>query len=271
MKQKSKFLLLVCSIAVVAGCKLAVIVVEGGKVLSENSFACFRDEICIVDVSDPTFSETFSAIPYAGWYFEMWNSGDRFFCGGSSDPTCTLSFEGYEESEAVQEVVASSETFYLMPVFKPQMHESTVEVDGKQWLQPTYFGYTRDQVRAVCPNGACSGNLPGSNVDLTGYIWASIQDVSGLFNAYGVDPPFTESFQSREDQAAAGKFFNDFGYLPDRGTWIQYGMVRDHASEHTAYITVVDYSTSGYVGAFTNTYELDADFGLGTWFWRPVK
>lgn len=270
VKQASKFLLLMSILVLMVGCKLAVIVVEGGKVISNNSGPCFDSRICIVDVSDPTFSDTFTAVPWSGWYFEKWNSGDRFFCDGSTDPKCTLSFRGYEESIEAQDMVASSEMFYLMPIFKRQVHESTVEVDGKIWLQPTEWA-TSDQLRAVCPDGVCSGSLPGSDVDLNGYIWASIEEVSGLFNAYGVDPPFTGPFQIRENQAAAGKFFNDFDYASDRGSWIQYGMVRDRVPEDTTYITVVDYSTSGYTGTFHNTYELEGSMSFAAWFWRPVE
>lgn len=269
MRKRLGLFLLVSLATLISGCKLAVIVVEGGKVRAENA-VCFEQEICVVEVSDSTFSDTFTAIPNSGWYFEKWNSGDRFFCGGSASPTCTLSFEGYEDSQAAYNVVASSETFYLMPVFKPQKHENTVQVDGKEWLQPL-GDYVSDQVRAVCPDMACSGSLPGSDVDLTGYNWASIEEVSELFNAYGVDPPFTGPFQSRENQAAAGEFFNDFVYLSDRGTWIQYGLVRDRATDDTAYITVVDYSTSGRTGTFHNTAEVDKSVPFGAWFWRAVE
>ena len=137
MKQMSRIFLLLSITALIAGCKLAVIVVEGGEVQSTVSGVCVASAICIVDVTDPNFFETFTAVPDEGWYFHRWNSGNGFFCGGSTDLTCTLSFQGHEESKAVEDMVASSEGFYLMPVFRPG--QDIITVDGKEWLQPNLF------------------------------------------------------------------------------------------------------------------------------------
>jgi hypothetical protein len=176
MKRASGFILLLGITALMAGCKLAVIVVEGGEVQSDANGTCMAGLICIVEVTDANFSETFTAVPAEGWYFAKWNSGDRFFCGGSTDPRCPLSSQGHEESKAVEDMVASSEVFYIMPVFK--QFTDTVTVDGKEWLQPKDFiNYSYNEVSAVCPAGACSGSLPGSTFDLTGYTWASIDDM----------------------------------------------------------------------------------------------
>ena len=96
-----KHLLIVTLVGVVAGCKLAVIAVEGGEVHSDRSGICAPNAICFVDVSDPYYADTFGVAPHEGWYFVKWNSGDRFFCSGSSDPTCNLSFQGHEENPIV--------------------------------------------------------------------------------------------------------------------------------------------------------------------------
>jgi len=112
-----KLLALLSVILILQGCRLAIIVVEGGEVHSTTSGICVADSICIIDVSDPYFSETFTAVPDEGWYFHKWNSGDRFFCGDNKYPDCTLSFEGYEEREDVQEMVESAELFiFPLPV-----------------------------------------------------------------------------------------------------------------------------------------------------------
>jgi hypothetical protein len=75
---------------------------------------------------------------------------------------------------------------------------SSVAGDGvfagdNEWLQPADFlGYSPLEVAAVCPppSGLCSGFLPGSNIDLTGYTWASLTDVVALYNEdYDADPP----------------------------------------------------------------------------------
>ncbi len=167
MKLMSRILLLLSITSFIAGCKLAVIVVEGGEVQSIGSGICVAGNICIVDVTDSNFYEHFEAVHDEGWYFHKWNSGDRFLCGGSINAECTLSFQGYEESKAVQDMLESSALFYLMPVFKD--YPSAVEVDGKTWLQPRDFAnYSYNEISAVCPGSVCSGNLPRSTFDLNG-------------------------------------------------------------------------------------------------------
>jgi hypothetical protein len=55
VKQTLKFLLLLSIAALVVGCKLAVIVVEGSEVQSNGSGTCVASSICVVDVSNPYF------------------------------------------------------------------------------------------------------------------------------------------------------------------------------------------------------------------------
>ena len=181
MKQLLRILILVTITALMASCKLAVIVVEGGEVQSNGSGTCMAGTICIVEVTDPNFSETFTAIPDADWYFEKWNSGGGFFCGGSTKPTCALSFQGHEDSQAVEDMVKSPQVFYLMPIFTQS--PSIIEVEGKQWYQPDLFSnLSWDDINEVCPKGACSGKLKGQ--DVTGWKWATIDDMNALFNHY---------------------------------------------------------------------------------------
>jgi hypothetical protein len=78
MKKTLNNILLLAITGFITGCKLAVIVVEGGEVQSTGSGTCVASAICIVDVSDSYFSETFSAVPDPGWYFQKWNAGIDF-------------------------------------------------------------------------------------------------------------------------------------------------------------------------------------------------
>jgi hypothetical protein len=170
-------------VSIIVGCKVAVIVVEGGEVQSTGSGTCVAGTICIVDVTDPNFYESFTAIPDSDWYFHKWNSGDKMFCGGSTEPSCTLSFQGYEDSKAVGDMVATSEMFYIMPIFK--QFTDIIAVDGKQWYQVDLFrNLSWSDIDAVCPHpdGVCSGLLNG--YDMTGWTWASVDDVYALFNGY---------------------------------------------------------------------------------------
>ena len=122
MMKAIKFLLLASMVGVIAGCKLAVVVVEGGEVQSSSSGTCLEGTICVHQVNDTDYTEIFIAVPNSGWAFERWNSGDGFFCQGSANPICVISGEGTEEKfpgafEAIEAFVASDKTFYIMPVF----------------------------------------------------------------------------------------------------------------------------------------------------------
>jgi hypothetical protein len=185
VKNVLKALFVISLAALTTGCKLAVIVVEGGEVLSDRSGTCVAGSVCVVVVEDTLYSDFFEPIAYEGWYFDSWNSGDRFLCGGSINPGCALSFSGVEDKAEV--IVKSSETFYLMPIFKPiepnniTVERRTVTVDGRVWLQPVDFtGYSYDEVEQICPKGVCSGTLPHSSRNLSGYFWASKSDFALL-------------------------------------------------------------------------------------------
>lgn len=60
--------------------------------------------------------------------------------------------------------------------------DAYVDLQGRTWRQVVgTTGRTWDQVNTLCPSdgSACSGSLAG--LDLTGWIWASQEDVLGLF------------------------------------------------------------------------------------------
>jgi hypothetical protein len=183
---KLKLLVLLSAVFVLQACKLAVIVVEGGEVQSLGSGTCIASTICIVDVNDPNFAETFTAVPDSDWYFQKWNLGGRFFCGDSTSATCQLSFQGYEESEAVEDMLASSEMFYIMPVFVQTLPiTDTISIDGGEWAQVDLFtNLSWDEINAVCPAGVCGDSATLNGYDMAGWTWASIEDIEELFNYY---------------------------------------------------------------------------------------
>lgn len=209
--------ILLCIAALTAGCKLAVTVVEGGKVQSEGSGTCIGGSICVTEVMDTNFKEVFVPVPASGWYFHAWNDGDKFFCGGSLDPECSLSFGKHKDNEHLTNLVASSETFYLTPIFKLlepdnivfNVHSRTVSVDGREWLHPRELnGWSYNQVNEVCPksvNRVCTGRLPRKPTgyrgrDLTGFVWASSDDVRLLLQSYRkMGRAITEDFQVEGD------------------------------------------------------------------------
>jgi hypothetical protein len=278
MKQVSRIFLLLSITALMVGCKLAVIVVEGGEVQSIGSGTCVTGSICIVDVTDPNFAETFMAVPDTGWYFQKWNSGDRFFCGGSPNPLCILSFKGAKKNPLIEELVSSSELFYLMPIFKqtrPEMitvNGRAVIVDGREWLQPVDFvNYSYIQVSQTCPGGVCSGTLPESKIDLTGYIWASSDDVQSLFNVYqGMDRAMLGDFEDTLTEKD-----NDTGQVVNHTL---YALLSKPSPIQDALYTIA----TVYVGLPFETskeersiypapiYESGNKHTVGAWFWRPL-
>jgi hypothetical protein len=177
----------------VSGCKLAVLLVEGGEVQSLGSGTCqvavpgVTGTVCIHEVSDTSYSETFTAVAAPGWQFVKWNDGDGFICAGSTNPTCVVSNTFGAGDPLVESHVASSATYYIMPVFSDSVPiTDTVLADGREWAQPGLFApISWNDIDTVCPvisGGACSGNLKGW--DMNGWTWASVPDLNSLFNTY---------------------------------------------------------------------------------------
>jgi hypothetical protein len=272
MKRASRVFLLLSIAVLMAGCRLAVIVVEGGEVQSTSSGTCVAGMICIVDVDDPGFSETFTAVPDTGWYFRKWNSGDRFLCGRSTNPICKLSFKGYEESNEVQEMVASSHVFYLMPVFTlPQPISGTIIVNGREWAQPDLFiGLSWDEIKAVCSaqTGACSGLLNGYK--MTGWTWASLDDVTALFNFYlgsEVLGVHKVEFVREFDSLWLPKFFDDGWHSVVSDRKLVWGVTRTARTDESE-------AFAPYIGEqrqYPPSDEPDAPFEQHVAIWQDVN
>ena len=114
----AKILMILAVTSLVVGCKIAVIVVEGGEVQSMGSGTCLEGTICVHQVNDTNYTETFTAVPNSGWGFVRWNSGGGFFCQNSTDPICVVSGVDAEGNAAIERLIASDKTFYIMPVFR---------------------------------------------------------------------------------------------------------------------------------------------------------
>ncbi|MCB1697718.1 MAG: hypothetical protein KDI34_15935 [Halioglobus sp.] len=211
--------IVLCAISALTSCKLRIVVPEGGSVTtSSGAYHCAAGEKCDIDVVDFYFDETFAAVPADGYAFKAWRKkGDRRFCGNDPKPChiLTTGFTGDWVPAIQQFLDASDEVFYLQPIFVPA--GDIIPVNGKEWLQPDLFiGLTWEEIDAVCPNGVCNGVLAGR--DVTGWTWASIEDVAALFNYYIGRPVFVgdvDGFPGFEeaDSAWAPAFFNT-GWRP---------------------------------------------------------
>ena len=157
-----------------------------------------------------------------------------------------------------------------MPVFKdyPRVtlgyEPRTITADGTNqlWLQPADFtDYSYDQVAVVCPEGICSGTLPGSTIDLTGHFWASSDDIALLFLAYQQAEEFvTDDFEITfsDKQSAVLGILHDRPKLP--GGTINCGVVW-RSSDGEGYSSGSD--------AHSNTL-CELSQARGFWFWRPI-
>jgi hypothetical protein len=285
MWHQIRILISLAIVGLVAGCKVAVIVVEGGEVKSIGSGTCLEGEICMVQVIDTNFSDAFTAVPNPGWHFVKWNSGEGFFCGDSTDPTCTLSAVEFDGNEGIEAIIASDQTFYIMPIFEPG--PDTVAVDGKEWAQVDQFtNLSWNDINSVCPAGLCSGILNG--YDMTGWTWASVDDVSVLFNHYLGRDELGPAPDASSDCGGALSFFYD-GWRAletednDLIHWISLtGFSWGGMDADVAFRPVVGVITGSdgtvppecYMATNKVAFQISGkDVGfptIGGWFWRPL-
>jgi hypothetical protein len=184
-------LMLALVIFFVAGCKIAVIVVEGGEVQSGASGTCGAGTICINQVNDTNYTETFTAVADPGWKFVRWNKADGSLCADRTDPSCTVSTAIFEGKTGFEAIIASAQTFYLMPVFRRSGAPitDTIIVDDREWAQPDlFFDISWNEINAVCPAGNCIDGGVLNGYDVTGMTWASTDDMNALLNNY-IQPP----------------------------------------------------------------------------------
>ena len=215
LKTLSTLLLL----STLASCKLGVIVVDGGQVTSGSSGTCMAQTNCVHEITDTNYTETFTAVPAIGWNFLRWNTGGDFLCGDSTNPVCVVSTVPLTGIPVGESIIASQQSFYIMPVFEENNLPitDTITVLGTEWAQPSLFiTLSWFDINLVCNasiGGACSGILNGWNMD--GWVWADLEAVTPLFNSYGVLPPLANSPDGRSDfnTTWAPAFFSD-GWNP---------------------------------------------------------
>jgi cytochrome c5 len=107
-------------LVILSGCKLGLIVMEGGKIQSEfGSFDCQANSNCVVPIQDTNFREVFTAVPDQGFEFVKWVKGAGFLCGGTTDPECVVDNRLLAGNPFAEAVVATDNFFYIHAEFKP--------------------------------------------------------------------------------------------------------------------------------------------------------
>lgn len=213
-------LVVVAASGLVSACKVAVVVVEGGAVTSTFSGSCTATNICIHEISNSDFTETFTAVPQPDWRFVRWNSGGDFLCEDETSTQCLVSTVGTEGNSAIEAIIASDKTYYIMPVFEYVGASLTdvVFANGKIWAQVTAFNdVSWGQMNTVCPAGNCNGPLNG--YDMRGWKWATVDELNALFNSYIGAPamgPGPSIFESNGLATFYTDFYNDgWNYTPE--------------------------------------------------------
>ena len=114
-----KPLLACCILSLLSACKLVVIVEEGGGVQSASGLRdCTTVGTCEFEVSDTSFSDSFTALPGSGFQFVRWQDGGGFLCGNSVNPVCPLSNTNLEGNAGAEAFIASDEAVTIKPIFE---------------------------------------------------------------------------------------------------------------------------------------------------------
>jgi hypothetical protein len=161
-----------------------------------------------------------------------------------------------------------------------------VTVNGQEWLQPVDFvNLSWNDIATACDasTGICTGSLGGN--DLTGWMWAGIHEINGLFNVYlgdaGFSPllhPFVAGNRTQRNSLWAPAFFEDFIPLDceagPSGQCRMRGILRNLNGSGLAYSTTIQ---DGTAETRTDTFSSDQFTGVGTvsptrggWFYRDA-
>jgi hypothetical protein len=99
-----------------AGCKIKIIVPVGGKVVSEDGVVCLSGATCVIEVTDESFDNTFTAVPDPGYVFKGWKKANGYFCGNAGI-SCRLRTTTFDGNLSLLDVLASDDIFFLQPLF----------------------------------------------------------------------------------------------------------------------------------------------------------
>ncbi|MDX2427742.1 MAG: hypothetical protein QNK22_03550 [Xanthomonadales bacterium] len=159
---------------------------------------------------------------------------------------------------------------------------ASVIKDGNEWLQPADFvDISWQQIDAICPatsDRVCTGSLGG--IDITGFIFASIEEVNMLMATYGVPQPDLcgGSAARVEDSAWAPAAFADFSPTEEfDGNRYLEANVSDANICDAIIDPFCDFEQNGFIGI-----QSDVDFGdsycagpgsipIGAWLYRPYS
>jgi hypothetical protein len=102
-----------------SGCFIEVTSPSGGRVETlSGSLNCGAGEVCMVEVADTNFDQTFQAIPDPDMILDGWQKGRGYINPGGKD-SFRLITATFTDSPLLMSFLASDEVFYLHPKFSP--------------------------------------------------------------------------------------------------------------------------------------------------------
>ena len=105
-----------------SGCRIEVTAPPNGDVATHSgSVFCEGGSRCMIEVTDTSFDETFSAYPDPGFQFIGWKKQWRGLCGGSLAP-CYLSTSGFPQHDSLMDLLETDELFLLEAQFLQADH-----------------------------------------------------------------------------------------------------------------------------------------------------
>jgi len=169
-----------------------------------------------------------------------------------------------------------------------------VVVSGLQWAQVDLFGnLSWSEINAACPSGPCTVDSELNGYTMTGWSWASWEDVQPLFNSYlsaagvvgddllgpGGSAVFGDAYQAQNSSWAADFFNSGWRATITSVPNFQYttGLTRQLILGTEVSVATMDWSPNGAFSDSASTTllftdNLDAaDVGRGGWFFRPVQ
>jgi hypothetical protein len=158
----------------------------------------------------------------------------------------------------------------------------TVIVNGKEWAQVDLFvGLSWSEINTVCPVGVC-GNGTLTGFDMSGWTWASTEDLNSLFNDYSADSsdpnpnllgpgPSRVTTESTAPNSYAQLFYLD-GWRATSSVFFESRETMGRTADSPDYFAGIGVSPS-FLGAGTSnmagTNYSDAFWNPGAWFSRP--
>lgn len=184
---------------------------SGDRNCSLEDFQTAQDN-CTKNYAIGAYEETYTPMPRDGWKFDRWAT----YCTTATAPNYECSFD---VDAATVRAVWGKTMPPLQAVFTVDNGlpiSNTVTVEGREWAQVNIFtGITWNEVDAACSGEVCTGKLNG--YDVTGWVWASVDDVNHLFNSYlaeeGALGPGPDRLSTFDPTTWASEFYAD-GWTP---------------------------------------------------------